>query len=417
MKPLFYVSLLLLSAAPFTLSAQTINTGSSNQTISTPITANLIKQGSGTLFLTGTSPAAGSITVSAGTLAITAGGSVSSSTVSVGNLKASVGDADVSGTWTTSSNLTVGHGTLTIQNGGVVTVGGSALLSSATSASTLIIAGDTAPGVLNSASVSGAGTPRINFTHTGNDYHFTTTGAAGGAAVLITGITVVNHTGAGTTTLTGTNTYTGATTVSAGRLTINGSAANSAFTVNSNATLGGSGTVGALTIASGGTLAPGNSPGTLHAGNTTWLGGGSYAWQINDATGGAGAAGTNWDLLSITGTLNLSALTSETPFILSLASLTAGDAAGLVADFDATQNHAYTIATATGGITGFDASDFSILTDHFINDLQGGAWSLHSDGYNLNLAFTASAVPEPSTYAALLGLAALGLALWRRRRD
>ncbi len=37
-------------------------------------------------------------------------------------------------------------------------------------------------------------------------------------------------------------------------------------------------------------------------------------------------------------------------------------------------------------------------------------------GFDLDAVAVATAIPEPSTYAALLGAATLGLALWRRRR-
>jgi len=39
-----------------------------------------------------------------------------------------------------------------------------------------------------------------------------------------------------------------------------------------------------------------------------------------------------------------------------------------------------------------------------------------ADIWNNTTALTVSAIPEPSTYAALSGVLALGLAVWRRRR-
>ena len=86
------------------------------------------------------------------------------------------------------------------------------------------------------------------------------------------------------------------------------------------------------------------------------------------------------------------------------------------------QFFAWTIATAAGGIRGFDASDFSIHTaatngtNGFTNDLSGGTFSLAVvDGNNLNLVYQqTSAVPEPSGHLALLALGSAGL-LTRRR--
>ena len=77
----------------------------------------------------------------------------------------------------------------------------------------------------------------------------------------------------------------------------------------------------------------------------------------------------------------------------------------------------WTIATATGGIRGFDAGDFSIHTaaingtTRFTNNLSGGTFSLAVvDGNQLNLVYNElSAVPEPSSHLALLGLGSAGL--------
>lgn len=218
-------------------------------------------------------------------------------------------------------------------------------------------------------------------------------------------------TGTGVLALGGTHTYSGETEVTGGELKLTGTVANSAFTV-AGGTLSGTGTTGALTIANGGTFAPGNSPGTLHSGNTTWAGGGNYLWEINDATGSAGSD-PGWDFANINGVLSLTA-TAESKFTLQLVSLTLANTAGFAANFNPAENYSFTIASASGGITGFNSSYFAINASGFTNALNGGTWSVAQNGQNVDLVFTA--IPEPSTYAALLGLAALALAGWRRTR-
>jgi autotransporter-associated beta strand protein len=227
----------------------------------------------------------------------------------------------------------------------------------------------------------------------------------------LTGTGTFTKTGTGTLTLTGANTFTGTTTVSAGRLHLSGSATGSAFSVAPGAILSGTGSLGALTVA--GTVSPGASPGTLSAGNTVFAGGGSYTWEVNNATG---VSGTNYDLLSITGTLDVAA-TGANRFTVNLVSLLPDNSPGAVINFNPTQNYSFTFASASGGVLGFSPTDFTVNTTGFTNALAGGLWSVGQSGNLLTLNFTAaSAIPEPSTYAALAGLAALALAARRRRR-
>ncbi len=239
--------------------------------------------------------------------------------------------------------------------------------------------------------------------------------------------------GAGTLTLAGSNTYTGTTTVDQGTLALastgsfNSStrlevasgaildvSAVSGFSLLSHQTLSGFGTVtGSLNVA--GTLSPGSGPGGIATGAQTWLNGGDYNFQMLDAAGNAGAG---WDLLSVAGVLNLSNLTPG-GFNINLWTLFNGgpEVNGNAANFDSSQNHSWTIANATGGITGFDEGDFLIRTaanngtGGWANSTNGGIFGLARDGNKLVLTFTA--VPEPAT-AALTLLS--GLACLRRRR-
>jgi len=184
----------------------------------------------------------------------------------------------------------------------------------------------------------------------------------------------------------------------------------SAITIASGGTLSGSGTTtGALSVS--GVLAPGNSTGILDVGNTTFLGGGNYDWEIDNFTG---VVGTNWDFLDINGNLTISA-TSGSQFIIDVISLLADDdTAGLASNFSDASDYTFAIATASGGISGYDAAAFSINTSGFQNTFTG-TWGTSVTGNSLNITYTAAtAIPEPSSASMLvLGLAAV---LAKRRR-
>lgn len=64
----------------------------------------------------------------------------------------------------------------------------------------------------------------------------------------------------------------------------------------------------------------------------------------------------------------------------------------------------------TSHLVSYSATDFRIFMENYPNGPTPGA-TLYLD----NLTLTASAIPEPSTYAALLGAGALGFAACRRR--
>lgn len=247
------------------------------------------------------------------------------------------------------------------------------------------------------------------------------TGGVSGAGTLI-------KTGAGSVEIGGNSSFTGRVEVNQGDLVV-GAGANlgpgSSVRVNSGGRLRGVGTIGALTVASGGRLAPGNSPGQLNvSGNTTWAGGGIYDWEINNFLG---SAGTNWDFLNIGGTLDITA-TYGNQFLINVISLlassnTAGEASGFSAQYD----YMMAIATAAGGITGFDSSKFVLDLGSFANSRDYAPWqnlgnyapgsfnlSLSQDSKTLYLNY-ARAIPEPNS--ASLVLLGLGIAYLRRRRS
>jgi len=253
-------------------------------------------------------------------------------------------------------------------------------------------------------------------------------GAIGGAGGL-------TKSGAGSMTLSVTNGYTGATrlmqgsllvasnasiasssgtTVDGGLLNVNGTAG--AVTVNTGGSLGGSGTVGALTLNSGAFLKPGNSPGLLTASSATWAAGSTYNWEINSNASSA-VAGTNWDLFSVTGALDMSALKLSTQMNLVLNSLSGFN-------LTSSTNRTWVIAQA-GSLLGTDGAVLGAganVSDYFnINAtaFNAGTPSLVSEwrievgetGKTLNLM----AIPEPST-GTLLGFGFGGLVLTRLLR-
>jgi autotransporter-associated beta strand protein len=212
-----------------------------------------------------------------------------------------------------------------------------------------------------------------------------TTGTATISGVV--GGSTLTKSGAGTLVLSGNNTYTGLTTVGAGILRINNSAGSATgfgnVVVNTSAILTGGGTIGGSVFLNG-ILAPGNSIGTLTVnGDATWNGDASNAWQFE-----LGAANAS-DHLLVGG------------------DFLKGTGSDFVFDFQSGASTGTFVLVKWGGGTDFTATDFS-----YINLGSGLTGTFAFVGNQLEF----SAVPEPSTYAAIIGVSALGFALVRRRR-
>ncbi len=283
-------------------------------------------------------------------------------------------------------------------------------------------------GAVLDASGSGA----VNFTATGTPSYgtsnvatsLTLTGTNTGANTYAanqnnngSGAVSIIKEGSGTWVMTGTTgTYSGGTTVNAGTLLVNNSTGSglgaSNVTVNGGK-LGGSGAfTGSVTVNSGGTLSPGASIESLATGSNTWNGGGALDLEFS-TDGSTGSAGTQWDLLAITGGLDLSGASTLTPFTLNLFTMVNATTPGPLSSWDPDVTHTWAgFVTTTTGFTAFAASKFSFNVTGFQNPVTG-TFSVVQNGNNLDLVY--SAIPEPSTWA-LLAFSLTTVMVLRRRR-
>lgn len=244
----------------------------------------------------------------------------------------------------------------------------------------------------------------------------------------------------GKTTLTATNTHTGITHVSSGTLAVNGSGSINSnsnlvidggeFSYNSSVNytqsvtftsgiIGGSnlnGGLNGLVIGAGQTLSPSDSVGTAYTGSQTWTSGGTYLFEIQDAAGNAGSA-AGWDLLSGTGSLNITA-DAESRFTIAMRTLGISGSEGNPSNFDEMTDFSWLIADFASSITGYNEDSFALDSTEFTQNFTGMfsvvLGSTVEGGDDSQIYLNYYAIPEPRT--ALLLLLSISIMFKRHRQ-
>ncbi len=305
-------------------SSSTVNLGSKTLTFgtatpSTPFAGNIIggggsiiKQGSGTVILTGTNTYSGGTTINAGTLRLSGSGSLFSTGAVNVNSATSVFDisgttsgtmiGDLSGVASSSVNLgskalTFGTATPSTPFAGNINGGGGSIIKQGSGTAILTGTNSYSGGTTISAGTLQGNTVSLQGNILDNANLVFDQGGAGTYSGSITGTGTLVTQGAGPLNFIGASTLANQVTVSSGTLLINGSLAGGGpMIVSSGATLGGTGTI-TKNITIQGTLSPGNSIGTINLVGAQVLTSGSMLdIEITPTTN---------DLVNVTGTMDI----------------------------------------------------------------------------------------------------------------
>lgn len=278
-----------------------------------------------------------------------------------------LGHDNALGAYSDTNNTVLTDSILTLQAGTVAASGGARTI-----ANVVTVSGNAAVGGSNNFTLSGNVT--VNATRT---------------------LTISNT---AVTTLSGTNTNNGTIAVNSGStLLVNGTTTGGAYTIASGATFGGTGTIDLSAI-----------NGSVTIGNGSFL-------QASSADSLVFNLGS--------GVLNVSvALANASPSMF----FTLGAPGSAVVGATSTNIGSGVLEfgdfSFTAG-TGFNAGTYTLFTSVVgtmgsnLTGTVGGLNATISQTGNDIILTTVSAVPEPSTFAALAGVGAIGAALLRRRRQ
>jgi len=385
-------------------------TGTSTLTISGGGTyGGVISNGSGitALALTGGNLLLGGSNTYTGATAVTGGTLTLNGSLAAGSA-VSVNGATLAGSGTANGTVT---GTNAIINGSNLTLGATELYGASTLAGittatsitdnsgTLTVSGTTTSDVTVKSGATLAGSGQVIGTVSGNSATINGRGLSIGVTTLSGSSTLSGYNIAssvtvksGTTSLTGTTRSTGTLLVSAGAtLNANGTIAGSASV--SGVLKGNSTVTGNLTLTSG-TLSPGNSSGiTTVEGNFTVDHNSTLVAQVSGTV-----AGISYDQVKVSGNVSL----DGTLDLSTLTGLTLGSTITLVDNTGngTTTGYFSTILTSDSSYTVTSNSDYTFTsgtTEYLLS------FSANSDGGASFNDVTLTVVPEPSTWAILVG--------------